>query len=89
MMYLFGDNVRRLSNVADFVPDGVGQDYLDYVGFKAIGPEGVWGKPSQASFDKGAKLVNEMINNITGYIHQTITRLDQSSSSSDHCRLHH
>ena len=40
----------------DYVP-GVGREFLDYAYMKQISPDGVWGRPSEATAEAGAQAV--------------------------------
>jgi creatinine amidohydrolase len=59
----------------DHVPD-VGPVYFDYAPMKDFCPDGVWGRPSLATADKGKRLMDAMVESTTARIEETFRRLD-------------
>lgn len=60
----------------DFVP-AVSRDYLDWVPFAQVCPDGVWGRPGLASADKGARALEMAVCASVAYIETTLTRLER------------
>jgi creatinine amidohydrolase len=66
MLYLAPERVRA-DKPEDFVPHW-GRPDLTHLGMKGISPTGVWGRPSQASAEKGAKWFEEAVEYCTDRI---------------------
>ncbi len=60
----------------DHVPD-VAPNYLDFAPFKKIAPRGIWGKPSEASADQGARALEIIVQATTDYITTTFKQLKE------------
>ena len=58
----------------DHVPD-VDPVYFDYTPMKEFCPDGVWGRPSLATAEKGEKLLAAMVARTTARIEETFRRL--------------
>lgn len=58
------------------LPDAT-QEYLDYVGMKALSKHGNWGRASQASREKGEQRLEARVNGILSYIRETFGRLEE------------
>lgn len=58
----------------DFVPSAP-REALDFLSMQALTPDGVWGSPSQASADQGAKFLAGMAQRVAEYLRTTFTRL--------------
>lgn len=72
MLYLDPDAV--VGRGADHVP-AVGKAYMDYVAFARLCPGGVWGRPSLASADKGARALEAAVACTVDYIERSFARL--------------
>ena len=71
MMYLFGKDTYRQADGPDYVPANPNADVLNYVGMREITPDGIWGRPSEASVQYGESVVNEFVDNVVKYINET------------------
>ena len=58
----------------DHVP-GVGPVYFDYLAMKEFCPDGVWGRSSLATAEKGRLAVEAMVSYTVDYLHETFARL--------------
>jgi len=58
----------------DNVP-GAPRQYLDYARFEAICPEGVWGYPSKASAEKGARALDAAVHSTVSYVTNSFEHL--------------
>ena len=58
----------------DHVPD-VGPVYFDYLAMKEFCPDGVWGRSSLATAEKGRLAVEAMVSYTVDYLHETFARL--------------
>ena len=74
MLYIDEGLVKK-DNIVDSLPD-VTQEYLDYVGMKALSKHGNWGRASQASREKGEQRLEARIDRILSYIRETFSRLE-------------
>jgi len=72
MLHLFPELVKGRGE--DHVP-AVGEAYLNYASFSALCPGGVWGHPSLASAEKGARAVEVTVRCTTEYIARTFGQL--------------
>ncbi len=63
----------------DFHP-GVGREYLDYVGMRAVSPTGVWGSPGRATSEIGRRSFDEMVRDIVAYARETFKRVAELKS---------
>ena len=68
ILHLHPDLVKALP--ADFIPT-VPRDYPDYVGMKGCTPTGVWGSPSAASPELGAKLLDQAADALAEHVRKT------------------
>jgi creatinine amidohydrolase len=75
MLYLDEKLVKK-ELITDNVPD-VTQEYIDYVGLKALSKSGHWGKPSLASPEKGKEATDGAVEGIAFYIKQTFKKLEE------------
>lgn len=75
MLYIDEGLVRK-DKIADNLPDAT-QEYLDYVGMKALSKEGTWGKASRASKEKGEKSLEARAEIIFSYVRETLARLEE------------
>jgi creatinine amidohydrolase len=55
----------------DYIPP-VGREFLDYAFMGAISPEGVWGKPSLATRDKGQRAFEARVRAVVDWVRQTL-----------------
>ncbi len=62
----------------DHVP-GVGPVYFDYLAMKEFCPDGVWGRSSLASAEKGRLAVEAMVSYTVEYLQETFARLGVSA----------
>ena len=58
----------------DYIPP-VGREYLDYALVGDISPEGVWGKPSLATRDKGERAFEARVQSLSEYVRETFERV--------------
>jgi len=80
MLYL-NEKLVKKDRIVDSVPD-VTQEYLDYVGIKALSDHGHWGRPSQASLEKGKEIMDNAIESMASYIKRTFEKLDSLERAS-------
>jgi creatinine amidohydrolase len=57
----------------DYIPP-VGREFLDYAFVGALSPEGVWGKPSLATRDKGERALAARVETVVGHVRETLAR---------------
>lgn len=74
LLYLAPELVR--GQAQDFVP-AQPPSYLEFAPFASLSPTGVWGRPSQASADKGRLAVEAAVNASVDYINRTLGLLGQ------------
>lgn len=60
----------------DHVP-ALGPAYLDFTSFNRLAPGGVWGRPRQASPEKGAQALEAVVDATVGYIERTFEQIAQ------------
>ena len=65
----------------DHVP-GVGAVYFDYLPMKEFCPDGIWGRSSLATAEKGKLAVEAMVDYTVDYLQDTFTRLGVPAKSS-------
>jgi creatinine amidohydrolase len=58
----------------DYIPP-VGREYLDYALVGDISPEGVWGKPSLATREKGERAFEGRVRGLCEYVRETFERV--------------
>ena len=58
----------------DWVPEE-GKEYLDYVPFRKLCPDGVWGRPSLASAEKGERAMEIAVQRTVEYIEESFAHL--------------
>ena len=58
----------------DYIPS-VGREFLDYAFVGAISPEGVWGKPSLATREKGQRAFDARVHTLVDYVRETLDRV--------------
>ena len=58
----------------DYIPP-VGREFLDYAFVGAISPEGVWGKPSLATREKGQRAFDARVHTLVDYVRETLDRV--------------
>jgi creatinine amidohydrolase len=63
----------------DHVPD-LSPEYFDYLPMKPYCPEGVWGRSSLATLEKGRRVLEIMVEETARHIQATFRRLDQLQS---------
>lgn len=76
MLHAAPDQVGPLR--IDHVPGG-GPVYFDYLLMKEFCPDGVWGRSSLATAEKGRLAVDAMVNHTVDYLQDTFARLGVSS----------
>ena len=64
----------------DFIPS-VGREFLDYAFVGAISPEGVWGKPSLATREKGQRAFDARVRTLVEYVRETLDRVARLKDS--------
>lgn len=75
-MLSINEELVKKDKIVDHIPD-VTQEYLDYVGMKTLSEYGNWGRASQASKEKGKKLMKSRVDGIFKYVKKTLTRLEE------------
>lgn len=75
MMYLLGKQNIHNASARDYVPKDMDADYLNYAGIHEITPDGIWGKPSEASVQFGKRVVDEFVNGTVEYIVKIIGKV--------------
>lgn len=73
MLHLAPEHVRDMR--IDHVPD-VGPVYFDYALMKELCPDGIWGRPSLATAEKGEQVLALMIDQTAAHIKETFRRLE-------------
>jgi creatinine amidohydrolase len=74
MLHLAADQVKGSGE--DHVPS-LTKEYLDYVPFEKISTTGVWGRPSLASAEKGAKAFDAAVQATVKYIEDSFMKIDR------------
>jgi creatinine amidohydrolase len=72
MLHLAPDAVGEPGS--DCVPD-VDNDYLDFVCFSKLCPEGVWGRPGLASAEKGREALEIAVSQTIAFIEESFAHL--------------
>jgi creatinine amidohydrolase len=62
------------SDRVDYIPP-VGREFLDYAFVGDISPEGVWGKPSLATREKGERAFEARVESLVEYVRDTFERV--------------
>jgi creatinine amidohydrolase len=62
---------------SDYVPQGLSGEFFDYLDISALTESGVWGKPSQASPEKGKAALDLMVEKTVQYIRRTFRQIDE------------
>ena len=75
MQYLEPDLVK-LDRAVDFVPDALRPD-LTHFGMKGLSPEGVWGRPTRATREKGERWYRESIETAVEMIETCLERFEK------------
>src|SRR5690606_3823085 len=60
----------------DHVP-GESLAYLNFTAFRNLAPDGVWGRPSQASAKKGEQALAAAVDATAAYIEKTFAQLEE------------
>lgn len=68
MFYLYGELVRK-DRIRDGTPE-VPRDFLNYASIFKYSPNGVWGKPSLATEEKGRKIFDVLVEQSITYINK-------------------
>jgi len=71
MLYLYPNLVKTDKIPPDFTPE-LPRELIDMLGFRGICREGVWGKPSKASRERGKQYFEEIIDTTLRYIYQVL-----------------
>jgi creatinine amidohydrolase len=72
MLHLAPEAVKGMG--CDHLPD-ISKDFLDFVAFDRICPDGVWGYPSKASAEKGARAMEAAVEATVAYIQESFAHL--------------
>ncbi len=75
LMHLAPDLVGTAPS--DHVPS-IALNYLDFAPFAKMLPEGIWGKPGEASAEAGARVLDAVVQATRHYIATTFARLEQT-----------
>jgi len=75
-MLCINEELVKKDKIVDYIPD-VTQEYLDYVGMKPLSKYGNWGRASQASKEKGEKLLKARADKIFNYVKETLSKLEE------------
>jgi len=70
------EELVKKDKIVDCTPD-LTQEYIDYVGMKAISKHGPWGLASQASKEKGERLLKKRVDEIFQYVKETFRKLEE------------
>ena len=62
---------------SDHIPE-LTADWMNFADFQRITPEGVWGKPSEASLEKGKLALGAAVKATAEYIEQSFRQLNES-----------
>lgn len=76
LLYLYPELVRK-ERIEDCTPN-VPREYLNYDSIFKYSKNGVWGRPSLASAEKGEKLFNLMVNTGVDYIVKTFNFFEET-----------
>jgi len=78
MLFLKEKMVKKQKdgNIPDF-----SVEFLNYLPFNQISKDSVWGKPELASFEKGEKALNILVQKTVEYIKNTFEQLDKMKSN--------
>lgn len=76
------ERLVRKDSILDSLPNAT-QEYLDYVGMKALSEQGSWGRPSQASKEKGGNLLGKRAEKTFSYVKKTLNKLKELERASD------
>ncbi len=74
LMHLVPEHVGPLS--PDHTPE-FSPAYLDFTPFHNLAPAGVWGRPSEASAEKGAQALEAVVDATVAYIERTFAQIAQ------------
>lgn len=74
MLYL-DERLVKKDKIVDFVPD-VPRDYLNYGSIFKFSKDGIWGKPSLATREKGEKLFDLLVGKSVDYINSVMKILE-------------
>ena len=78
MLHLCEDAVKKdLMMQNDYIPD-VPREYLNYASLLKLSATGVWGKPSLATKEKGAKLLDVTVKETVKYIEKALEAITVS-----------
>jgi creatinine amidohydrolase len=61
----------------DYIP-AVGRQYLDWASFAQLAPGGIWGRPSQASAEKGQRALDAAVRASVAYVQESFAFLEQA-----------
>jgi creatinine amidohydrolase len=64
----------------DHVP-GLGAAYLNFNAFRHLAPDGVWGRPGEASAEKGERALAAAVDATVAYIEKTFAQLEELKSA--------
>jgi len=79
-LYLNPDHVT--DQRTDYIPP-VGREFLDYAVMEVLSPDGVWGKPSLGSAEKGRQAIEAQAKAIIAHAHQLFAELSQRKGGAD------
>jgi creatinine amidohydrolase len=77
LLHLRDDLVQRKAR--DFTP-AVGREYLDIVAFADLCPDGVWGRPEQATAEQGAAAFTAAVDSTVEYIVTSLRQLEAAKA---------
>ena len=78
MLHLEPEQVK--DERVDHVPDVGGRVYFDYLRMKEFCPDGVWGRSSLATAEKGRQLLEGTVDLLVEQVEATFARLEASSA---------
>jgi len=61
----------------DYIPAGLGPEFLDYAYMAQISPTGIWGSPSEASAQAGAKALEEAAQRLAQRIRHAFEEIER------------
>jgi len=76
MLYLYPNLVRKTSP-KDFVPK-LSREFIDYLGFKGLCKNGIWGWPSRGSRERGEQYFRTIVDSALKHIYQVLECIQRS-----------
>ena len=80
LLHLLPELVGELG--ADHEP-GTSSAFLNFTAFRNLAPGGIWGRPSEATAEKGAQALAAAVENTADYIEKTFAQLAQMKNAAE------